>query len=204
MTAEKDKGSGTRYLCAYVKADQTISNNTSPKQDFIPQLKRYLAEKLPNYMIPSYFVLIDEIPLTSNGKINRKSLPDPKSAAPGSKTTYVKPETYLGQVIAETWQEVLKKNIIDIDDNFFDLGGNSLDFIMMGNQLKEKLNRQIPAVTLFTYPTIRSLERYLNPEEGTEAVPVTDSQSGPTHHPGLIEEGKNLMKQTLKKFDPGY
>jgi acyl carrier protein len=154
-------------------------------------------------MIPPYFVLIDEIPLTAGGKINWKALPEPQSAGPGSRSPGVEPETHLEQVIAQTWQEVLKKDIEDIDDNFFDLGGNSLDFIMVSNKLKEKLDREIPVVTLFTYPTIRSLERYLNREPGTEAVPAAHREPHQTHRSGLVAEGKNLMKQTLEKIDAG-
>jgi acyl carrier protein len=95
-------------------------------------------------------------------------------------------------MIAETWKEVLGREKVGIRDNFFDLGGNSLDFVTISNILKEKLGKEIPVVTLFTYPTIRSLELFLM---GGEEQGEGEEDSG------LIDEGKDLMHLALNKLD---
>jgi acyl carrier protein len=135
---------------------------------------------------------MEEIPLNINGKVDRKMLPHPLESDFHSGDTYEAPQTNMQQIIAETWKEVLGRQKVGIQDNFFDLGGNSLDFITISNKLKEKLEREIPVVTLFTYPTIRSLELFL---VGAEEQGEGEEDSG------LIDEGKDLMHLTLNKLD---
>jgi amino acid adenylation domain-containing protein len=178
-----------KALCAYFVSKQDID---------ISGLRRFLAGELPGYMVPSYFVSMERMPLTANGKLDRQALPHPDASRPLLETTYVEPGTYLQQIIADTWKKVLGKDTVGIDDNFFDLGGNSLDFIMVGNRLKETLDREIPVITLFTYPTVRSLETYLSQEKSGLPHEPGESGTGPSD---LIDQGKNLMRQTLDKLD---
>ncbi|MDQ1353284.1 MAG: hypothetical protein QG657_3590, partial [Acidobacteriota bacterium] len=151
------KDNERQYLCAYIVTGQTLEKGMIP----VYRLKEYLEEKLPSYMVPACFVGIDKIPLNANGKIDRNMLPRPLESDFHTGDAYQAPETDMQRTIAAIWQEVLGREKIGIRDNFFDLGGDSLDFVRVANKLREKLDKEIPVVTLFTYATINSLERYL-------------------------------------------
>ncbi|MCP5046758.1 MAG: hypothetical protein GY940_06275, partial [bacterium] len=129
-----------RYLCAYIVAGRSVYTQGAGREDH-GQLKKnrgnsvndsldtavlrdYLSERLPGYMIPSYFAVVETIPLTANGKVDRKSLPEPGIAniQPGS--GFVEPVDEMEQLIARTWKEVLKIDRVGIHDHFFDIGGN--------------------------------------------------------------------------------
>jgi acyl carrier protein len=191
---DKTLDSSDKYLCAYIVPDKSGNDSEMSVSD----LKESLLKQLPQYMIPAHVEQLAEIPLTSNGKIARNALPMPNLSRVQHGVTYVAPKTDIERLIAETWQEVLKVDKVGTRDNFFDLGGNSLDIVMVGGKLKEALGREIPAVTLFTYPTIRSLERYLTGDQGEESL-----QEDPSDHSELIDEGKDFMQQTLKKLENG-
>lgn len=150
-----------KYLCAYFVSDKELT---------VSHLREYLSNDLPDYMIPTYFTPLDRMPLTRSGKVDRKALPIPEGFRPQLKESYVAPGTGLEKTIAAIWAEVLKVDMAGIHDNFFDLGGSSLDIIMVGNKLAEVLEKEIPAVTLFTYPTIGSLSKYLSEGEVEETV----------------------------------
>jgi amino acid adenylation domain-containing protein/non-ribosomal peptide synthase protein (TIGR01720 family) len=147
---------GNRYLCAYVITEKEFKT---------PVLRDYLAAQLPYYMIPSYFLKIDKIPLTGNGKIDREALPAPGGNRPQLGTAYKAPDTHLEKLVSNTWKEILNLDRVGVEDNFFDLGGNSLKIITVVNRLKEALKRDIPVVTLFRYPTVRLLAEYLGREK---------------------------------------
>jgi acyl carrier protein len=93
------------------------------------------------------------------------------------------------KLIAETWKEVLKTEMVGVEDNFFDLGGNSLDIVMVGGKLKEKLDKEIPAVTLFTYSTISALAQYLGAGEVEETV--SDEE---------MDESVETMEESMQMF----
>ncbi|MCP5105695.1 MAG: amino acid adenylation domain-containing protein, partial [bacterium] len=144
---------GDNSLCAYIVSDGELG---------ISRLKTFLAERLPGYMVPAHFVNLEELPLTPNGKIDRKKLPAPEGMRPQLESAFTAPGNEIEKTIANAWQEVLTLDKVGIDDNFFDLGGNSLSIIRVNTQLKETLKRDIAIVDLFTYPTIRTLSRYLS------------------------------------------
>jgi amino acid adenylation domain-containing protein len=151
---KRDKN-GEPYLCAYVVgAGEGVC-------------REYLSGKLPDYMIPSFFVQLDRIPMTGNGKIDRKVLPEPGEYRPDLQQTYVEPETQLEIKIAGMWKEVLQVGKVGSCDNFFELGGNSLKAVQLRGKLEESLEREIPVVVLFEHVTIRSFTGYLQ-ESATE------------------------------------
>jgi len=191
---DKSLESSDKYLCAYVVPDKSKADKELSASD----VKEYLLKRLPQYMIPSHVEQLEEIPLTSNGKVDRNALSAPTLSRVPLAATYVEPKTNLEQLIAETWQSVLKVDRVGTQDNFFDLGGNSLDIVMVGGKLKEALGREIPAVTLFTYPTISSLGSYLTQEQGEEGL-----QENLPDRSHLIDGGKDFMHQTLKKLEIG-
>jgi len=130
----------------------------------VPRLREYLAVDLPDYMIPPYFVKVEKIPLTPNGKVNRKALLDIQGTHLKTRGVYVPPQTDLEKSIVDVWKEMLELDEVGIEDNFFDLGGTSLKTIMTISRLKESLERDIPVVTMFRYPTIGSMANFLSRE----------------------------------------
>jgi amino acid adenylation domain-containing protein len=185
---------GRQYLCGYFVKELGAGEG----KRWVEELKENLEGKLPPYMIPACFVEIDKIPLNANGKVDRKALPQPLEYDFHTGGKYEAPVNDLQRIIAEIWQDVLGREKVGIQDNFFDIGGNSLDFVKVGSKLKEKLNEEIAVVTLFTYPTISSLAHYLSRDR--ENLPENQrSQEIET----LIDEGKGLIFQTLRKRDEG-
>ncbi len=181
-----------KYLCAYIVPGKS-KNGTELSGS---EVKEYLSKRLPQYMIPAHVHQLAELPLTANGKIDRNALPVPNLSRVQQAATFVAPETDIEKLIAGAWREVLKMEKVGTQDNFFDLGGNSLDIVMVAGKLKEALKREVPAVTLFSYPTIASLGRHLSPAQGEEALQV-EAQD----HSEMIEEGKELILQTMDQLD---
>ncbi|PYM12137.1 MAG: non-ribosomal peptide synthetase, partial [Verrucomicrobia bacterium] len=129
------------------------------------ELRRFLREKLPEYMIPSAFVMLEKLPLTPNGKVDRRALPAPENHRARLETKFVAPQAGLEQTIAAIWEEVLSIKHPGVNDNFFDLGGHSLQVVQIQNKLRERLGAELPVVKLFEYPTVRSLAGYLGEEK---------------------------------------
>ena len=147
---------GNKSLVAYVVSKQTLN---------VSELQRFLREKLPEYTMPSTFIMLKALPLTSNGKVNRSALPKPDSDRPELEVTYEPPQTEVEQTIAHIWQQMLHVEKVGIYDNFFDLGGHSLLLVQIHAKLREVLNTNISIVNLFEYPTINSLAKYLTQEQ---------------------------------------
>ncbi|MBW4625285.1 MAG: amino acid adenylation domain-containing protein [Brasilonema octagenarum HA4186-MV1] len=153
-----EKELSNQYLVGYIvpKHKQTLS---------VSELYRFLRQKLPEYMVPSTFVMLKALPLTPNGKVNRNALPEPDDHRPELEATYEPPRTEVEQTIANIWQQMLHVEKVGIHDNFFDLGGHSLLLVQIHAKLREVLNTNISIVNLFEYPTINSLAKYLTQEQ---------------------------------------
>lgn len=128
----------------------------------VNQLRTYLKELLPEYMIPGVFIFLDSLPLLPNGKVDRRALPVPESLRPTLTTSYQAPQSEMEQQIAKLWQEVLNIDQVGIHDNFFDLSGHSLLMIQVNHKLRAILQRDISVVTMFQNPTIYFLAQYLS------------------------------------------
>ena len=150
-----------RGLVAYV-----VFNSKSPFAT--AELKQYLQEKLPEYMIPSAFIAQEAFPLTANGKVDRKALPLPDELRPNLEVPLAPPSTEIEKTIAAVWQEVLHLEKVGIHDNFFELGGHSLLVAQVHNNLRELLKPDLSMIELLEYPTINSLAKYLNQERDSE------------------------------------
>lgn len=145
--------------------------------DLSPEnLRNYLAEKLPDYMIPVAFVRLEALPLSSNGKVDRRALPEPDGPQADSGVAFVQPETDIEKTIAAVWKEALDTDRVGLDDNFFDLGGNSLRIIQVHMKLRERVKKELALVDLFRFPTIRALSVFFSQEEDSRAE-MTDSVS---------------------------
>jgi acyl carrier protein len=134
------------------------------------ELHSFLKEKLPAYMLPAAFVFLDALPVTANGKLNRRALPAPDAARPALSASYLAPATELERRIAEIWQDVLGVDQIGMRDNFFELGGHSLLLVQMHGRLNEILRQQVSIVDLFKYPTVASLATHLDEEQDKDLV----------------------------------
>ncbi|MEW6734362.1 MAG: amino acid adenylation domain-containing protein [Acidobacteriota bacterium] len=150
-----------------------------PTENSIPstsELRKFLQERLPDYMLPSAFVVVDTFPLTPNGKVDRKALPEPTTERPELDINYVAPQTELEQMIADAWKETLKIDSVGRYDNFFDLGGHSLLLIQVEHKLSTAFGKTIPLIDMFKYPTIDSLAKYLTEQQCVEVKPVLHTQ----------------------------
>ncbi|WP_139783911.1 non-ribosomal peptide synthetase, partial [Bacillus velezensis] len=155
VTAVEDKA-GNTALCAYV----------APQQDDIETLKSALKDTLPDYMVPAFWVEMDELPVTANGKIDKKALPEPDIEA-GS-AAYKAPETEMETLLSDIWQEVLGLDQIGVSDNFFTLGGDSIKGIQMASRLNQH-GYKLEMKDLFQHPTIEELVSYVERTEGKQA-----------------------------------
>ena len=126
------------------------------------ELRQFLKQKLPDYMIPSTFVTLDALPLTPNGKLDRRALPAPSALRAETAADYVAPQTDLERTIAGIWQDALQVERLSTHDNFFDLGGHSLLMAQVHARLREVLQTEVPVIELFKYPTVSSLAKYFN------------------------------------------
>jgi len=149
---------GQPQLVAYVvpQAGQSIT---------VSELRAILKEKLPDFMIPSAFILLDRIPLTPNGKVDRKALPAPDEGRPLLESVYVPPQTEMEIKISDAWCKALRLQRVGVLDNFFDLGGHSLLMLRTQTLLQESLKRELPLIALFKYPTVATLAAHLMREE---------------------------------------
>ena len=170
---------GDKRLVAYVVGDaQTV------------ELREYLKERLPDYMVPSFLVQLDEIPLTPHGKIDRRALPEPESIF-AEETEYEAPRTPTEELLAELWANVLRVSRVGINDNFFALGGHSLLAIQLVSRIRETFGVELPLRELFERRNIAELAQCvddlirashellmppLQPANRADAVPVSFAQ----------------------------
>jgi SAM-dependent methyltransferase/acyl carrier protein len=134
----------------------------------VPELRALLERKLPEYMVPSVFTLMEAFPLTPNGKADRKALPSASDLAIDSNGALKPPSNDVEQKIAEVWKELLGVSKVGRDSNFFDLGGHSLLVIRLASKLEKIFARKLPVTEVFRHPTVKLLARYLMGHEDGE------------------------------------
>ena len=120
-------------------------------------LRKHLSQKLPDYMLPAYFIRVDKIPLMPNGKVDRSRLPEPEVSGSGTDKQFVAPDTPVEEKLAEIWSEVIHIDQIGIYDNFLDLGGNSLLAVQITSRVLQAFQLELPLNTLFETSTIAEL-----------------------------------------------
>ncbi len=152
VTAHTDQ-TGNKRLIAYVR----MENNDELIEE---QLKGYLSIYLPEYMIPAHIVVLNSLPLTSNGKVDRKSLPVPE-IQDQSKSKRIAPRTLIEKVLYQVWLELLRVDSVDINDSFFALGGHSLLATQAVIRIREHFKVDIPMAKILDYPSIAELAPYI-------------------------------------------
>jgi amino acid adenylation domain-containing protein len=153
VIARGDTVSGRRLL-AYVVTKTGVSPDAA-------ELRNYLKKKLPDYMVPSLFTFLPQLPLTANGKIDRQALPAAGKMDAGQEERYVAACNDLERDIVAIWQRVLGVEKVGVNDNFFEMGGTSLLVLSLRRQLEAYLKKPIPVADLFQYPTITHFCEYL-------------------------------------------
>ncbi len=197
-----DREGHETHLVAYIKP----TSETSLEAD---SLRQYLAEKLPYYMIPATFTEIDHVPLTPNGKVDRKKLPMISAVKLQASAPYAAPQTALQREMTTIWAEVLGVDKVSVHDSFFELGGTSLLATKVQRILTAKQGIELSVVDLFNYPTVKSLSEYLTRQKGvqgngqhkeddtrlvnqsSEVIREKDQQNRISH----LEKGKRRLNQ---------
>lgn len=194
---------GDQRLVAYV-----ISAG-SPIPSVI-ELREHLKKKLPEYMVPAAFVPLEKIPLTTNGKVDRKALPKPVQDRPDFGTTYVAPTTETEQGVCQVWREVLGVDRISIHDDFFDLGGHSLLVLRAVSLINDRFGTDLPPVALFRHRTVAGLAALLPSSSGQSAhvidkpaaVGAATNSKLPDANPEMIAALLGLQKTTTPQPNP--
>ncbi|WP_103070892.1 non-ribosomal peptide synthetase [Aquimarina sediminis] len=155
---KKDKGEDQPYLCAYIVGTEKLS---------VEYLRNYLAERVPFYMIPAYFMQVDKIPYTTNNKVDRQKLPAPILT---ELQDYKAPVTHEHKVMVEIWMKILSASKVGIRDNYFVLGGDSLKAIGLVAEINQKLNSALSIADLYIYQTIEELSYFLSKNENSNQI----------------------------------
>jgi amino acid adenylation domain-containing protein len=196
VVAREDEG-GDTFLTAYIVGDRPLD---------ISNLRAFLVRQLPDYMVPSHIIQVENIPLTASGKVNRNALPAPDRSRPGLETTYVAPRTGLEKEFCEICKRVLKRDQVGIHDNFFELGCNSLMLVQLNTEIKNVFQEDFPVLAMYRHPTIHSLLGYL--ESGGEKNTDTAGAAGMGIEAGEEKEqrmnrAKQLMKRAVRRRENG-
>ncbi|HEX8352729.1 MAG TPA: phosphopantetheine-binding protein, partial [Pyrinomonadaceae bacterium] len=155
-----------------------------------------LRGRLPEYMVPGRVEVIAEMPLTPNGKVDRRRLPEPgQQAGQSNGKEYAAPRNEVEEQIASIWQSVLRVEKVSINDNFFDLGGHSLLMVQVHGEVQKKLQVELGMVEMFRHPTVSALaERLVNGGTGVRAEESRDEETSER-----LEEGKHRLRQHFEQ-----
>ena len=152
VLVSRDSSPGDTRLIGYVVSHEWVQ---------VGALRDFLAQKLPDYMIPSTFVFLDSLPLTPNGKTDLTALPEPDQRRPDLEEVYVGPCTPTEEIVAEIWAAVLKVSKVGVHDNFFDLGGHSLLATQLVSRVRERLLVELPLRVLFENATVAGMANHI-------------------------------------------
>ena len=186
----RDDLTGGRALVAYLAPRASNGARRPVSRTLIPDLRSYLRGRLPEYMVPSAFVLLDAFPLSPNGKIARRILPAPDGMMAESPGPFVPPRTPTEKALAVLWQELLGVDRVGTEESFFDLGGHSLLALRLFAEIKRTFDRRLPLSTLFQAPTIRKLAKILSgPAQGETEDGLVVLRAGGTRPPLFVVHG---------------
>jgi amino acid adenylation domain-containing protein len=174
VVGKEKEENGQKRLVAYVVGTEGVTGS---------QLREVLKQRLPDYMVPAVFVLMESLPMTPNGKVDRKALPPVKSTSESSERMKL-PMGETERIIADIWKQVLNVEDVGADDNFFDAGGHSLLIPQVRQALQNAFGTNLRVVELFQYPTIRSLAERIDAERNPVVKPVRPGKTITTEHQG--------------------
>jgi acyl carrier protein len=157
---------GDKQLAGYVRVDADGPEVT------VADLRQYLAQRLPSYMVPTHLMVLDSFPLTANKKIDRAALPHPDEAA--TEDTFVAPSTLIETVLVDMYANLLNLDRVGIEDSFFDVGGSSLQAMQLVTRLRNDLAVDVDVTAIFLAPTPRLLAVLLCEKHGMEDAELGD------------------------------
>ncbi|UCH97619.1 MAG: amino acid adenylation domain-containing protein, partial [Candidatus Aminicenantes bacterium] len=191
----KEDQNGEKYLCAYIVPVDDCSLS-------VPELRQNLSQQLPDYMIPSYFVKLAEIPLIPSGKTDRRALPAPAFKA-GDDYNYTAPRNEIEEKLAKIWSEVLNVPAIGIDDNFFELGGHSLKATILNSRIYRELNVKFPLAMIFKNPTIRGLGAVISKTcaKVFHEIPSVETRE---YYPLSYNQSRLFLLQQMEPESPAF
>ncbi|MCP4149891.1 MAG: amino acid adenylation domain-containing protein, partial [bacterium] len=191
VVVKEGKTPGQQYLCAYIVQEHSTAISDT-------ELREFLTRYLPDDMIPAYFVPLQAIPVTPNGKVDRKALPEPDGSAVEDTRPYLAPRNKVEEKLAITWNSVLGRKRIGIDENFFAIGGDSIKAVQVSSRLiKEGYKVEIkdilkhPVISQLA-PLVKSLERTADQAPVTGVVPLTPVQERFFANPGKAPHYNNM------------
>jgi acyl carrier protein len=161
----------------------------------VPQLQAYLAQKLPEYMVPSAFVVLESLPLTPNGKVDRRALPTPEPIKSELAGSYVAPRTPVEEVLVKIFAEVLGLKRVGIHDNFFELGGHSLLATQLVSRVRDAFGVELPLRSVFEAPAIAQLSQVI------ESLKESKAQSQAPALVPISRESRRMKLSSLNKED---
>jgi acyl carrier protein len=186
---------GDKRLVAYFS---TVPTGEVPQEAVdIDSLRTHLSASLPEFMVPAAFVHLESLPLSPNGKLDRKALPAPKADSYSTRS-FEAPADDSELKIAEIWREVLQCTQVGREDNFFDLGGNSLHLMKVHGQLREAFHKDVAMVEMFRFTTIRTLANHLTKEEDSSTEEWTGGDVGARRVAG--RRMRQLRKQVASEL----
>jgi amino acid adenylation domain-containing protein len=185
-----------KQLIGYVISDAEVKPN-------VTELREFLRESLPDYMLPASFVWMDEFPLNPAGKVDRKALPEPDSSRPELRNEYIEPRNEIEEGLAEIWASILGVDQVGMNDNFFELGGASIQSLEIASLAKAELGLDISPAMLFQHPTIGELATAAPKVESTNADTETNSfdvaVEAEVTEPATTGEPASLVETTWKE-----
>ena len=186
VVAREDSPGEKRIVAYYVQRD---GGTCQPRE-----LRDLLVESLPDYMIPAAYMKLPALPLSANGKVERRALPKPDESSRAASAVKMAPRTSLEATVAKIWEDLLGMSNLSVLDNFFEIGGNSLLLVQVHGQLQEVTQREFPLVELFNHPTVLSMAEFLS-SGSVESADVVDASSGPAAQ----REGADRMRTVLSR-----
>lgn len=167
VVTSRESKQGDRYLAAYVVP--RMHCDAQGNGSVASRLRQHLRRHLPEYMVPSLFLVQDELPLSPNGKVDRRALREPEEGLIRRRAAYIEPKTEVEKKLAEIWEAVLQVDKVGLDDDFFELGGHSLLATQLLARLREKLEVDLPVPALFANSTIAKLGQVVVQATGASA-----------------------------------
>lgn len=166
-----DEPGRDKRLIAYLS-----SRNAS--EATVTDLRNHLLKRLPEYMVPALFIWLEKIPLSPNGKVDRKALPKPSNHRPALARAYVAPSSPIEQRLAALWRDILGLDLVGIDDSFFELGGTSLLAVRMASTWSKQQGQELPLVKVFQFPTVAGLAAWMdNKDKGAKDLDAVNRRA---------------------------
>lgn len=172
---------GVKRIAAYVvpvceNGGEGAPEARRPHQQLVPQLREYLRGRLPDWMVPAAWIVLERLPLNARGTLDRDALPTPQPAS--SSAEYAPPVGEVERMLVELWQELLGVPRVGRDDNFFELGGHSLLGLKLFGRVADKLNMMPPPVSIYRYPTVREMSPLIETLLSQSVELMSPEQSG--------------------------